>query len=142
MKSYKPITSTGVPEDLVETAISDLLEISDEIEQWKSGMEGTNLESSERYSMLSEAYDTLSNVQAPEPDEWPHPEARVSYTEYHPKRKNRSPSRAMRVENATGRVAALIDFYESLDDAEEHSDLIEELREIADISVELPGMYG
>lgn len=142
-KSYKVVDSDGTPEDLVTMAVSELHELGDEVEQWKSGMEGTNLEQSEKYNMLEEAYGQLTEVNEPSVDTWPHHDARIHFTVEIPKRKSRSPSRTVRVTNATGKVAAVINFYESLDDQpEEVTDLVEQLREIADLEVELPGMYG
>ena len=48
----------------VESLISDIdtseiESLKDEIEQWKSGMEGTNLENTQKYQDLSSCYDTL-----------------------------------------------------------------------------------
>ena len=142
MSAYKDITDEASPEDLVTMALSELEEVAKEISNWRDGMMGTNLESSEKYQMLDDAHNTLTSLPTIDPDVWPHAESRVTYSQRVPKRKTRSPSRMVRVENAIEKVAALVNFYENLDDAEDHSDLIEELREIADLSVELPGMYG
>lgn len=54
----------------VETAIDqvkqdhvgDIEELRDEIENWKTGLEGTNLENSQKYSDLDECYNELDNL--------------------------------------------------------------------------------
>ena len=42
--------------------LSGIEELRDEIENWKSGMEGTNLENSSKYEELSECYNNLDNA--------------------------------------------------------------------------------
>lgn len=42
--------------------ISEVDELRSEIENWKSGLEGTNLESSSKYEELSECHDNLENA--------------------------------------------------------------------------------
>jgi chromosome segregation ATPase len=42
-----------------DLSTSDIEELRDEIEEWKSNLEGTNLENSEKYSALEECYDNL-----------------------------------------------------------------------------------
>lgn len=143
MKSYKSVKSEGTPEALIESASSELEEVREELESWMSNMEGTNLEQGAKYSMLQEAVSELENIQMPEPDEWPHIMTKVIYHESVPKRKNRSPSRQVRIENAIGKVAAVVEFYESLDEIpEDFESYLDELREIANFTVEIPGMYG
>ncbi|HEY6018618.1 MAG TPA: hypothetical protein VIY48_01635 [Candidatus Paceibacterota bacterium] len=46
----------------VEEARSIVEELRDEIENWKSGLEGTNLENTNKYQMLEEAYDRLEDI--------------------------------------------------------------------------------
>lgn len=143
MKTYHLVKFDGTPEEIVTSAISEIEEVKEELQNWMSNMEGTNLESGEKYSMLSEAVDTLEAVSFNEPEEWPHSMTRITYSQSYPKRKNRSPSRAVRLSNAADRVAAVADFYESLDNGEEdYSELLDELREIVELQVEIPGMYG
>lgn len=141
-KSYKIVASDGTPEDLVTMSYEELDNLKEELEQWRDGMMGTNLESSEKYNMLDEAVNALEECQAPEPETWPHNEARISYSDMVPKRKRRNPSRAVRLANATGRLQAVIDFYQSLDEQpDEVTELVEHLEQHV-IEVELPGMYG
>lgn len=58
--------------EMLSNAQSVLEELRDEIEQWKSGMEGTNLESTEKYQQLEECYEKLAesvdNIQGVELD--------------------------------------------------------------------------
>lgn len=46
----------------IEEARSIVEELRDEIENWKSGLEGTNLENTNKYQMLEEAYDRLEDI--------------------------------------------------------------------------------
>lgn len=46
----------------VEEAKTDVEELRDEIENWKSGMEGTNLENTAKYTALEECYDNLDEI--------------------------------------------------------------------------------
>lgn len=43
-------------------AYREIEEIKDELDNWKSGMEGTNLESTEKYSQLEEAVDIMTSA--------------------------------------------------------------------------------
>jgi len=45
-----------------EIDTTDVEDIMEELDNWKSGLEGTNLENTEKYTTLSEAIDTLTNV--------------------------------------------------------------------------------
>jgi chromosome segregation ATPase len=46
----------------VQQGLSELQDIQGELESWRDGLSGTNLESSELYSRLEEASDTLSSA--------------------------------------------------------------------------------
>jgi hypothetical protein len=51
--------------DLVEKvkeSCTDIEDLKDELEQWRDGMSGTNLESSNKYSMLEEAVSVLEGI--------------------------------------------------------------------------------
>lgn len=140
-KSYKLVQDTGTPRDLVYNAIQDIEDMKGELEEWRDGLEGTGLSGSEKYSSLSEAIDTMEQVNISTPHEWPHTTARISYTFSTPRRTKRRPSRQVRFDNAMSQIQAVIDFYSNLDDAEEHRELIDELENCI-VSVEIPGMYG
>ena len=43
--------------------LMDVESLRDEIENWQSGMEGTNLENTNKYSEVSDAADELSNIE-------------------------------------------------------------------------------
>lgn len=143
MKSYKQVKGEGTPENLVTSAISEIEEVKEELQNWMSNMEGTNLEQGEKYSALSEVVDTLEAVVFTEPDEWPHKLSVITYINHVPKRKNRTASRSVRLSNASMKIAAVADFYEGLDNGEEeYQGLLDELRKIVELEVEIPGMYG
>lgn len=63
----KPITKEqrdeiqAMFEGLSSVDVGEIEELRDEIDNWKSGMEGTNLENTSKYSELEECYDTLEN---------------------------------------------------------------------------------
>ena len=138
MKSYKSELIEGTPSSMVEDAVSEIESLAEEIEQWKSTMESTNLASSEKYQMLETAYEELSSV-SNNIEEWPHDEVRVTCYISVPKRKKRSPSRSVRLENANAKINAVKEFYENLDgDYSEITDALEEMVK----EVEFPGMYG
>ena len=48
--------------DKVRDGIEGITELRDEIENWKSGMEGTNLENTQKYSDLGDCEDALSSA--------------------------------------------------------------------------------
>jgi hypothetical protein len=139
MKSYKDEISDGTPEDLVTNAITQLNELGDELRQWASSMEGTNLENSEKYTELCEAADTLEGLEFSPEDDWPHPDARVTYHYRTPRRKKRSPSRQVRLENANAQINAVIGFYTNLDDDLE--DIISSLEELVH-DIDIPTQYS
>lgn len=47
---------------MLDDAKSIIEELRDEIEQWKTGMEGTNLENTQKYQDLEECYSTLDDA--------------------------------------------------------------------------------
>jgi len=138
MKSYKFELIEGTPSSLVEDAVSEIEELASEIKDWKSKMEGTNLEGSDKYQTLDNAHSELSEV-SNNIEEWPHDDVRVTCYISVPKRKKRSPSRAVRLENANAKINAVKEFYENLDgDYSEITDALEAMVK----EVEFPGMYG
>ena len=60
-EELKKKTSEKLQEMVFSIDISEIECLRDEIENWKSGMEGTNLENSSKYSDLEECYDSLEN---------------------------------------------------------------------------------
>ena len=140
--AYKLMNDSGGPEDLISMAVDEINEVKGELEEWRDGMQGSNLENSEKFSALEEAISQLETFDSfSAPDEWPHADAKVVYHYSVNKRKKRGPSRAVRIENAVAKVSAVVEFYQGLDDAEDHADLITELEQLV-IEVEVPGMYG
>jgi hypothetical protein len=46
-----------------EVSLEDVESLRDELESWRDGMSGTNLENTEKYSMLEEAISALESVE-------------------------------------------------------------------------------
>lgn len=139
-KSYKDVTLTGTPESLVSDAVAEFEALAEELGEWRDGMDGTNLEGSDKQNSLGEAVESLESRQSPVTD-WPHSEASLTCTVQQQRRKSRGNSRDVRVANSISMVQCVIDFYSGLDDAADHEDLIAELEQLTD-DVEIPGMFG
>ena len=43
----------------IRSGLGTVEELRDEIDNWKTNLEGTNLENTEKYSLLEETFDTL-----------------------------------------------------------------------------------
>lgn len=138
MKSYKTVPVEGSPSSFVENAVSEIQDLANEVDEWKSGLESTNLSTSEKYQMLETAYDELSSVDNTI-EEFPHDETKLTCYVSVPKRKKRSPSRSARLENANAKLAAVKEFYENLDG--DYSEIVEALEDMIK-EVEFPRMYG
>lgn len=152
-KNYKIVPCKGTVSDAVADAFSEAESLKDEMEEWKSSLEGTNFEQSDRFSRISEAYDTLeSNCEAPDvPDSLG--DLEVEWAEGRKKSvKRRGPSRAARLGNATSALAAVVDLLREVeDDDEREQDVREAAGELANNieekkdeldGVEFPGMFG
>ncbi len=50
--------------DQIQGGIDEVQDIYDELEEWRTGMEGTNLESTQKYEDLGEALDTLEEAKS------------------------------------------------------------------------------
>lgn len=55
----KRVEETLTVNDALEKALSDLQQLSDEMDSWRSNMEGTNLEYTMKYEQVSECADIL-----------------------------------------------------------------------------------
>lgn len=137
MKSYKSITSDGTAEDIIATAVDDLIELGGELREWADSM-SENLQNSDKYTMLTDSADALESLEVPDID-WPHSDARITYHTEIPRRKNRQPSRQVRLDNANNMIQAVIAFYEGLDD--DFQEICDTLGELI-TECEIPGMYG
>lgn len=47
--------------DGIRDGLSEIESLQEEVDNWKEGMEGTNLEQTDKYQMLTEASDALSS---------------------------------------------------------------------------------
>lgn len=99
---------------------SEVTELMDEMQCWRDGLEGTNLEYSEKFDRITDASDTLENI-----------ESELSIIEI--------PS--VNKENWIKKVINNPDPDESADEVEEIADTIEEQANELE-NVEFPTMYG
>ena len=144
-KSYKYEQCKGKLGDMVSNACSELEELGSELRDWASGMEGTGLENTEKYSTVSEAADALENINAPDvPKELQ--EIELSYSQAVNKNKKAGPSRAVRLENACNLLSAVVDHLDGdeFQENQEAQDFMEEVANVRDEveGVEIPGMFG
>jgi len=59
MAKWKKVEEELTVSDALEYATSDLRSLADEMDEWRSNMEGTNLEYTDKYERVSECADTL-----------------------------------------------------------------------------------
>jgi chromosome segregation ATPase len=150
-KNYKMVARKADLETALGEAFSEIESLRDEMEEWKSSLEGTNFEQTERYSRIEEAQDTLDDALNSQPDV---PDSlaglEVEWHEGVKKSKRRGPSRAARLGNASNAIGAVIDLLTDKDSedpdagADETTSLLSQLEEIRDNidGVEFPGMFG
>jgi hypothetical protein len=139
--SYKAISQTGHPEQIVKGAIDELHSMAEEILDWMHGIENTNLENGEKYVQLSRAYNLLSAIKAPSL-KYPHNEVILHFTVQTPNRTSRPPSRSARFTNAIEAISSVLRFYGALDDHKSNKVLIDKLTMLTQLSVNIPRMYG
>lgn len=139
--SYKAISQTGHPEQVVKAAINELHSIAEEILDWMHGIENTNLENGEKYVQLSRAYNLLSTIRSPDL-KYPHNEVTIHFTVQVPNRTSRPPSRSARFTNAIEAISSVLRFYGALDDRKRNKVLIDKLTTLTQLSVNIPRMYG
>ena len=138
--------------DAFETAQSELECLRDEMDEWRSSIEGTNLEYSDKYERIEECHDSLdSAVQSLEYIDSDRLDDRG--VQFYIEKKRNEP-RWLRCNNAYARLEAVKDFLETLRDDYEipmtreqeqelHSDidLLEDA--IDEIScIDFPVMFG
>jgi chromosome segregation ATPase len=167
-KKGKWVTYQCTAVEAIEIAIGALGELRDEMEEWASNMESSNLESTQRCADVRECADTLDSAHGEvdgkddeiktllEKLELADP--KVSYQEFQPY-KGRSLSRADRLSNADNALQAAIDELTPLaeehkknaEDQDEHWEAADELETIlTDMKcgweetegAEFPGMFG
>ena len=105
---------------VIEIDYSEVTELMDEMQSWRDGLEGTNLEYSEKFERITDAADTLENI-----------ESELSIIEI--------PS--VNKENWIKKAINTPDPDELADELEEIPDAIEEQADELE-SVEFPTMYG
>lgn len=149
MGSYRLETREGTVGS-IDDAYSEIAELGDEMRSNADSMQGTNLESTEKYTTTEEAADTLEAISAPEvPDVIA--ELAMSWSESINKRKGRGPSRDVRLGNAIAILHAAVETAQSWaadnpdhddhDDVEQFvSDLEDTISDVED--VEFARMFG
>jgi DNA repair exonuclease SbcCD ATPase subunit len=121
MSSYKTVEQTGT----VRTALEDFGEIEalkDEMEEWQQNMEGTGLESTEKYSAVEAAYESLGEqfdtltqhgedaLEDESAEQFM--DDTITWGEHVQKRKGRATARWARASNSVAAVTAAIDHVE------------------------------
>lgn len=140
--TFKPVEVTTTVDAVVDEAFSEFEGLAEEMRSWSDNME-EKLSHTEKYERVSEAADTLENINRPDVGE-KLTDIEVKYMSVNPRKLN---SRAARRDNATYLLGLASD---ALNDAVEGDDEIgagdlaselDQAKEEAD-GVEFPGMYG
>lgn len=156
----------------LEDVKSEVECLRDEMEEWASGMEGTGLESTQKYETitntyeeLESAYNELEQVEISE-EVLPHLEKEITFTESH-KYGNRGNSRNTRCMNVCSALTAVKEHVGTVeqemqdkidtdieDEVDSPEELVDQQNEVGQMStdiqgaldylesVEFPGMYG
>jgi hypothetical protein len=143
--SYKPNIETASPADIIDNATSDLQELTEELQEWYDSMP-ENLQQGEKGDSVQEAISTIDSIVSDlesidQDDEHFYPDARITYTTQVKRRKAKAPSRQIRFDNIMQALTALNEFYASVDDEDDHNELIDTLDEAIQ-EVEIPGAWG
>jgi len=138
MKSYKMITVEGSPSDHIGIALDEFRTLADEIQNWADSLAGTNLESSKKYTQLTELAEELHFAKNfEEPHKYPMDGVGIAASISIPRRKNRQPSRSIRMSNAVARIEAVIGLYEEV----ELDDIVTQLQDLIPLG-EVPAVYS
>lgn len=154
MSKYKVVDREGELESIIDT--TDIEALRDEMQEWVSNMSGTGLENTNKYSMAEEASNTLDNVDnieidnlwnvIPEEEREAIKHSMVKYTEFVPKARRQSTSRATRLSNEVGRIRAGLEWLEKevVPKYKELQEAIDEIEsQVTDLeSVEFPTMFS
>lgn len=148
-----PYKSVSLPEMTIEQALidafADIEGLKDEMQEICDNMSG--MEHLPKFEVAETAASELeSHCEAPDVPEVLKTKTIGILTEMRPTRKGRAPSRAVRLSNATGIIAAVIELCDEIDLDDDVSkaerEAVVELRDALDehenIEVEFPGMYG
>lgn len=152
--SYKIVARRSSVDSLLDA--SEIEELASEMEEWRDGMSGTSLESTEKYNAVDEAADTLrdtfTELESQIDDlrnllDERTLKTEVQYVERELRYKRRSgPSRDVRVGNWISGIRAVLDYLTEAikpDVTEVHTsiDSITSLTEDLE-GIEFPGMYS
>ena len=149
MSSYKTQSTILSASDALSQAFGELISLQEEMDEWASNLESSNLASTSKCESARQAADDLQSI-----DEIEFPTELAAYAdksitvyESVPKSRRRSASRAVRRDNAVACLQAVIDSLtdlENKDDKESADDFIQQLQDAIDYAepVEFPGMYS
>lgn len=133
-------TVSDTVEEAIETAKGDIAELSGEMESWRDGLQGTNLENSEKFNTIEDAMnqlqqglDWLEGAEVPER----YGDKKITYT----LTSMRKASRAVRLDNAVSGLRVAMEELDGLDDTDDCVSMLDSAINDLD-SVEFPGMYG
>lgn len=149
-KSYRAVTVEQPMSSAVEGAINDLMELAQELRSWSDNMQESNLRESEKAQLVSEAADTLEQIEEVDIPECLD-ELKVSYTIMRHVNKKYPGSREVRCSNAAAALSAAASAIASwLENHDEHEDRdeVDTLQEQLDKwgseceGLTIPGMYG
>jgi iron only hydrogenase large subunit-like protein len=160
MGKYKQVQEEFTVEQGLD--ISDIESLRDEMTEWRDNMDGTGLENTSKYEAVSEAADQLDNVDSITFDDLDSAleEAGIqeevkalkyTTTQFVPRSKRQSTSRAYRLSNAVAIVTGALDAIETYLNEQEDQDKVSDIQTEVDNlrglieemdSVEFPGMFG
>jgi len=145
MKQRKWETHSGLLHVTLEDATTEVQDLIEELQSWHDGMDGTNLEYSQKYSDLEEAIDELERVASTLQDiDLPENSDGLEAQWNEPKVGKRGYSRSVRAGNIGSMLEAIADALEEEGDSQEYQDARSELLDASsDLgNVMFPGMYG
>jgi hypothetical protein len=143
--SYKPNIETASPADIIDNATTDLQDLQNELQEWYDSMP-PNLQEGEKGDSVQEAISAIESIVSDlsnidQDTQYFYPDARITYTTQVKRRKAKQPSRQVRFDNIMAALTALNEFYASVDDEDDHNELIDTLDEAIQ-EVEIPGAWG
>lgn len=153
MAKHKIQKETATILQAIDDSFSEIDMLRDEMEEWQGKMEGTNLESTNKYEQVTEAVDALSNFDRPDIPESLYKllenNVQVEYSILVPY-KGRGLSRASRLSNAVVALEAVVqkleEISEGIEDDEKKSEAQGYLTDLNNAKdevefIDFPGMY-
>jgi hypothetical protein len=152
-KKWKTVPEKGFISSIVGDANSEVNCLMDEMTSWRDGMEGTGLENTSKFAEVSEAADSLENIESElttvevDLSELLHKRVKdveVEYVTTTPYGR-RAPSRAMQAANVSNALNAVVAYLNSIkgeaeEDASTVADTLDSVMQELQ-TVDFPGMY-